>query len=89
MGFNLSLDLPRKLFDHWKGTLSPIRPNINHIGLIFALDETHVDKVLDVSYIGDLDENAHSDYERKPTILSVFDIQTKNCSKWVYAFEVR
>ncbi|GFH42252.1 hypothetical protein Hs30E_08030 [Lactococcus hodotermopsidis] len=62
------------------GTADPLRPPLDHIDWSFTLDEGDVDPVLGIRYVGEVYENADSDYikdGKRPTVPALVDIATK------------
>ncbi|WP_449536854.1 glutathione S-transferase family protein [Ferdinandcohnia sp. Marseille-Q9671] len=59
------------------GTVSPMRPRIEHVDWEFSLDENGVDPVLGVRYISEAYKNADPDYTGRPTVPVMVDVKTK------------
>ena len=59
------------------GEVDPIRPNIERIDWAFTLDKGEVDPVLQVRYLSELYFNAEPNYEGRPTVPAIVDIETK------------
>lgn len=59
------------------GMVDPIRPNIPRIDWSFTLDEGDKDPELGTSYLSEVYLNAEVNYEGRPTVPAVVDIETK------------
>lgn len=59
------------------GTVDPIRPRVPRIDWAFSLDEDQVDPVLKVKYLSELYEHADTEYNGRPTVPAIIDVQTK------------
>ncbi|RFB17075.1 glutathione S-transferase family protein [Bacillus sp. HNG] len=59
------------------GTVSPLRPRIEHVDWEFSLDENGVDPVLNVQYVSEVYKNADPDYTGRPTVPVMVDLETK------------
>ncbi|MGM0901841.1 MAG: glutathione S-transferase family protein [Bacillota bacterium] len=59
------------------GTASPMRPNLAHVDWEFSLDEGGVDPVLGIQYLSEVYKNADADYEGRPTVPAIVDIQER------------
>ncbi|MBM7579409.1 glutathione S-transferase family protein [Jeotgalibacillus terrae] len=59
------------------GKASPLRPRIGRVDWAFTLDEGGRDPVLDVEYVSDVYFNADPDYDGRPTVPVMVDLQTK------------
>ncbi|MFC4652541.1 glutathione S-transferase family protein [Lactococcus nasutitermitis] len=59
------------------GTADPLRPRLDHIDWTFTLDDGDVDPVLGIHYIGEVYKNADPDYQKRPTVPALVDIETK------------
>jgi putative glutathione S-transferase len=59
------------------GTASPLRPKIDRVDWEFSLDKDNRDPVLGIQYISEVYKNADPDYEGRPTVPVVVDLQTK------------
>jgi putative glutathione S-transferase len=60
------------------GTADPLRPKLDHIDWAFTLDPDNVDPVLQIHYISEVYKNADPNYEGRPTVPAVVDLQTKS-----------
>lgn len=58
------------------GTVSPIRPRLDHVDWEFALDEGNVDPVLGIRYLSEAYLRADPDYTGRPTVPAMVDRQT-------------
>ncbi|KIL51418.1 glutathione S-transferase [Jeotgalibacillus alimentarius] len=59
------------------GKASPLRPRIGRVDWAFTLDDGDRDPVLDVEYVSDVYFNADPDYDGRPTVPVMVDLQTK------------
>ncbi len=59
------------------GTASPMRPNIGRVDWAFTLDENNQDPELSIEYVSEVYFNADSNYEGRPTVPVMVDLQTK------------
>lgn len=59
------------------GTVSPLRPRLNHVDWAFALDEGEVDPVLGVRYLSEVYLNADAQYAGRPTVPVVVDVKNQ------------
>jgi len=59
------------------GTADPIRPDLPRTDWAFTLDKDNIDPVLKIHYISEVYYNADPNYEGRPTVPAVVDIQTK------------
>nr|WP_035665028.1 glutathione S-transferase C-terminal domain-containing protein [Halalkalibacter akibai] len=59
------------------GTASPMRPQIDRVDWEFSLDQDGVDSILGIQYISEVYLNADPNYEGRPTVPVMVDLQTK------------
>lgn len=59
------------------GKASPLRPRIGRVDWAFTLDENDQDSELGIEYVSDVYFNAESDYDGRPTVPVMVDLQTK------------
>ncbi|WP_208528129.1 glutathione S-transferase family protein [Jeotgalibacillus salarius] len=59
------------------GKASPLRPRIGRVDWAFTLDENDQDPVLGTEYVSDVYFNAEPDYDGRPTVPVMVDLQTK------------
>jgi putative glutathione S-transferase len=55
------------------GTVSPLRPRLDHVDWEFSLDEENVDPVLGIRYLSESYLNTDPDYSGRPTVPVVVD----------------
>lgn len=58
------------------GTVSPIRPRLDHVDWEFSLDEEGVDPVLGIRYLSEIYLKTDPDYSGRPTVPVVVDTTT-------------
>ncbi|MBX0358575.1 glutathione S-transferase family protein [Halobacillus sp. Nhm2S1] len=59
------------------GTASPLRPQIDRVDWEFSLDENHKDPVLGIQYVSEVYFRADADYNGRPTVPVMVDIDKK------------
>ncbi len=59
------------------GKASPLRPRIGRVDWAFTLDENDQDPELEIKYVSDVYFNADPDYDGRPTVPVMVDLQTK------------
>ncbi|MGD7046350.1 hypothetical protein [Jeotgalibacillus proteolyticus] len=59
------------------GTASPMRPAIGRVDWEFSLDEHNRDPILAIQYVSEVYFNADPDYEGRPTVPVMVDMESK------------
>lgn len=58
------------------GTVDPLRPNIDRVDWAFTLDKDDRDPILGIHYLSEAYVKADPDYQGRPTVPAVIDLQT-------------
>ncbi len=59
------------------GTVSPMRPRLEHVDWAFSLDTNEVDPVLNIQYLSEIYRKTDPDYTGRPTVPVMIDLETR------------
>ncbi|MFT4415686.1 glutathione S-transferase family protein [Fredinandcohnia humi] len=59
------------------GTVSPLRPRLQHVDWEFSLDTNNQDPILGVQYVSEVYKNTDPGYSGRPTVPVMVDIESK------------